>query len=608
MFGSSLVVAVVALSPSAALQGDLQAIVDAAPARVGVYAKNLVTGDQVGVSADDAFPMQSVFKLPVAIALLRAVEMGELQLRDVMSLRSADVRAGAATGLGARIGTAGLAVSLGELLKTMVIDSDNTAVDALLSRIGGSRGVTQSLRALGVTGVRVDRGERELHCDNAGIAPSDCAGFTPAALETRIRGLSLAARRRAAEAYLSDERDTATPRAMGQLLEALHAGRLLSPANTALLEHLLEEVNTGAARLRAGLPDGTRLLHKTGTGRAVGNLLPVVNDVGVILSPTHGAFAVSVFVCDGIGESVDIEAVIAEVAQAVWAHWAVGAGETRTLALTLDDGPQLEDTPRMSPEGRNQALLKALHDAKLQAALFVTTSRGADRPRGFALLREWSAAGHRIGNHTVTHPSIDKGPLTDFEKEVLDCDLVIDKLPGFFPRFRFPFLKEGKTEAVRDGFRHFLAAHNYNVAEVSIDASDWYYDQRLVGRLREDATADVDDYRRAYVAHLLDRAQYYDNLARRVLGRSPAHVLLTHHSLLNALFLPEVIAAFTAHGWTWVSPETAYADPMYAMRPTILPAGESLVWSLARDNGVSGLREPGEDSIYEAAKLDALGL
>ena len=123
--------------------------------------------------------MQSVFKLPVAIALLRAAELGELQLRDVMVLLSADVRAGAATGLGTRIGATPVEISLSERLKTMIIDSDNTAVDALLSRIGGPRGVTQSLRALGVTGVRVDRGERELHCDNAGIAPSECRASLP---------------------------------------------------------------------------------------------------------------------------------------------------------------------------------------------------------------------------------------------------------------------------------------------------------------------------------------------------------------------------------------------------------------------------------------------
>jgi hypothetical protein len=44
------------------------------------------------------------------------------------------------------------------------------------------------------------------------------------------------------------------------------------------------------------------------------------------------------------------------------------------------------------------------------------------------------------------------------------------------------------------------------------------------------------------------------------------------------------------------------------MQPDIVPAGESIVWALARQRGVQGLREPAEDAVYERPVLRKLGL
>jgi hypothetical protein len=87
-----------------------------------------------------------------------------------------------------------------------------------------------------------------------------------------------------------------------------------------------------------------------------------------------------------------------------------------------------------------------------------------------------------------------------------------------------------------------------------------------------------------------------------------AHVLLLHHNLVNALFLEDVIQMFRDKGWTVIDSETAFRDPVYAMRPNILPAGQSILWALAKQNGISGLRYPGEDDVYEKTILDRLRL
>ncbi len=279
---------------------------------------------------------------------------------------------------------------------------------------------------------------------------------------------------------------------------------------------------------------------------------------------------------------------------------------SKGLALTFDDGPDMADHVGMKPADRNGAILRQLADAHLKSILFVTRTDSDSRRND--LIREWGIQGHEIGNHTATHPDFDETSLADYERELLTCENAIQGFPGFTRRFRFPYLKEGNTVEKRDGFRAFLDAHAYNSGAVSIDASDWYYSQRLSARLKRRPTADTRPYRDAYLRHLSDRAQFYDGLSQKVLGRSVDHVLLLHHNLINALFLKDVIQMFQEKGWSLIDAEVAFKDPVYAMRPNILPAGESVLWALAKEQGVPGLRSPGEDDVYEKPILDRLHL
>jgi peptidoglycan/xylan/chitin deacetylase (PgdA/CDA1 family) len=279
---------------------------------------------------------------------------------------------------------------------------------------------------------------------------------------------------------------------------------------------------------------------------------------------------------------------------------------SQAIALTFDDGPDMADTVGLNPADRNAAILSQLAAAHLKSTLFVT--RVDNDPKRNELIREWGIEGHKIGNHTATHPDFDEVSLADFERELLACDQAIRDMPGFTRRFRFPYLKEGNTIAKRDGFREFLQSNSYVTGPVSVDASDWYYSQRLADRLKIAPHADTRPYRDAYLRHLFSRAQYYDGLSRIVLGRSVTHVILLHHNLINAMFLGDVIHMFRDEGWALVDSEAAFKDPVYAMHPDILPSGESVLWALAKQKGVPGLRYPAEDDVYEKPILDRLRL
>jgi peptidoglycan-N-acetylglucosamine deacetylase len=279
---------------------------------------------------------------------------------------------------------------------------------------------------------------------------------------------------------------------------------------------------------------------------------------------------------------------------------------SQSIALTFDDGPNMADKIGLTAAERNEAILAELAEAHLKSILFVT--RTDTNTKRNDLIRAWGTAGHQIGNHTSAHPNFDDVSLAKYEHEFELCDQAIRDMPGFTPRFRFPYLHEGDTLEKRDGFRAFLDSTHYKTGPVSVDASDWYYSQRLTDRLQKNPRADRLPYRDAYLRHLYDRAQYYDGLSRTMLGRSVAHVLLLHHNLVNALFLKDVIQMFRGNGWTVIDSEIAFRDPVYAMRPNILPAGQSILWALAKENGIPGLRYPGEDDVYEKPVLDRLHL
>jgi peptidoglycan/xylan/chitin deacetylase (PgdA/CDA1 family) len=281
--------------------------------------------------------------------------------------------------------------------------------------------------------------------------------------------------------------------------------------------------------------------------------------------------------------------------------------DAESIALTFDDGFDPREQPRAA--AWNEAILHTLSVTRVESILFAAGAR-VDSSAGMALVKEWGLAGHAVGNHTYRH--IDFGSrstsLETFIEDVERNEVLLKDMPGWTPRLRFPYLKEGDTVDKRDGIRKWLSARRYGSGAVSIDASDWYYDNRYASWRAAHPDADPDPYRRAYLGHLWSRALYYDALSRKLLGRSAKHVLLLHTKRINAEFLPDVIAMFRSKGWTIISPAEAYKDPLYVSRPTTLPAGESLLWALAKQAGVRDLRYPAEDAIYEKPLLDGLGL
>jgi len=280
------------------------------------------------------------------------------------------------------------------------------------------------------------------------------------------------------------------------------------------------------------------------------------------------------------------------------------AGSQPRIAITMDDvyWSNLPD-----PWDANRRLLEAMAKHRARLALFVI-GKNADSKTGREIVETWKRAGHLIGNHTYSHRNYHSCTFEEFSADATRAGEVLAPNLTSPLLFRFPMLKEGDTAEKRDRMRAFMAENGWGNGHVTIDTSDWYYEARLRQRLAADTKFDVNRFRTPYLDHICDRAQFYDELARRTLGRSVAHTILTHYTFLNSLFLGDVLDMFASRGWRIVDAEEAYRDPVFRRQPKIVPAGESLIWALAKETGKFDgvLRYPGEDGDYEKKKVDRI--
>lgn len=291
-----------------------QVAVRAAPALLGVGVVNMDSGESWQWSPDHAFPLQSVFKLPLATAVLSEVDAGRLLMSERIFLL--DEHLSPQHSPIASAWPARRDYSYEELFAAMVIDSDNTAADVLMKRIGGPGAVTAWLTAKHVPEIRIDRYERELQPSVYGMASFRPAWRDDAGYAAAKTAVPPATRMAAMRAYMSDPRDTATPRGMVEFLQMLDREELITPASTKRLLELMGKTVRGAGRIRAGLPKGAFLAHRPGTSGVDQGLSTAHNDVGIFVLPDKRAYGLAVFLSGSTLDEAGRDAIIADVTRA----------------------------------------------------------------------------------------------------------------------------------------------------------------------------------------------------------------------------------------------------------------------------------------------------
>lgn len=254
-----------------------------AAGKVGASVIVIETGARAAFHARNRFPMQSVYKFPIAMATLHLVDTGKLNLDQAVPIAKAELAPPALHSPIRDQHPEGTSLALRDVIRFAVAESDGTASDVLLRLCGGAAPVTSYLRGLGINGVTVATTELEMS-----------------------RG------------PMVQYRNWATPDSMVDLLRAFHAGRGLSPASHTLLEDFMAQSTPGPKRIKGLLPPGTRVAHKTGTSGTDGTLTRATNDVGIVTLPNGHHLAIAVFVSDSTASLELREETIAKIARAAW--------------------------------------------------------------------------------------------------------------------------------------------------------------------------------------------------------------------------------------------------------------------------------------------------
>jgi beta-lactamase class A len=259
----------------AGLAARLKEICGRAGGRCGVAVTHVESGRSAAFEGDTPLPLYSVFKLPLAVEVLKGVEEGRLRLDQEVHVEPGETVPG--TEENSALWRRPSDRTLRELIEFSIARSDNTSTDKMLELVGGPEAVTRRMRALGLRNIEVRGAVKEF------IRSKDAHPNTGAAGD------------------------------LARLLVLIQKGEALAPPQRDVLLAVMARTVTGDRRLRAGVPAGTPVGDKTGSGPAT------TNDVGLITLPGgRGHLALAVLLDGSKLPAAKQEDLIAEVARAAY--------------------------------------------------------------------------------------------------------------------------------------------------------------------------------------------------------------------------------------------------------------------------------------------------
>ena len=267
---------------------SIERIVKSSAGTVGVAISGLEDDFSLTVNGSKRFPMQSVYKFPLALAVLDRVDRGELTLDRKISVTKSDLRPDTWSPMREAYPDGG-DIALSDLLRYTVSSSDNNGCDILFRVVGGTKAVEKYVRKnFGIKGMAIVATEAEM-------AKDERVQFT----------------------------NWSQPSTMLRLLIESYRGKHLSKSSVDFLWKIMTETSTGANRIKGLLPKGTTVGHKTGTsGTNAKGVAAATNDAGIVTLPDGRHYGIVVFVSNSTDDEKTRENVIAQSAKVVWDYYA----------------------------------------------------------------------------------------------------------------------------------------------------------------------------------------------------------------------------------------------------------------------------------------------
>lgn len=270
-------------STKPSLEEKIQGVIQGKKAKIGVAVLDLKDGNLTEINGNDSFPLQSVFKFHVAAKVLDLVDKDSLKLDQSTAIKSSEILVNTYSPLRDEHGVKDMNMRLDSLIYYMVSTSDNNACDILLRRAGGPVAVDAFFKNQGISGTQIEVNEEEMHQD----------------WETQFRNV-------------------ATPVSVVNTLHKFYLREFLTGNSHDFLYAMMTNSSTGKNRIKAGVPKGTYIAHKTGTsGRDENGISASTNDAAII-TLTHGqSYILVVFVTDSKESDEVNEKIIADITRAV---------------------------------------------------------------------------------------------------------------------------------------------------------------------------------------------------------------------------------------------------------------------------------------------------
>ncbi|HUU37892.1 MAG TPA: class A beta-lactamase [Candidatus Desulfaltia sp.] len=298
------------------LRRHLEKVVKRSDGEVGVAIRHLESGQELELNAGTAFPMASVFKLPVLVEVMAQVKEGEFSLDDEVDIKKPDQHLG--SGILSSLTAPGIKLTVRNVVNLMMLLSDNSAADILLEKVGAEN-VNKRMKQYGIEGITVNRSCQELIMDRIGMDYEKYKGKTLDEIVAAYQNIperSAEDDRESIREFSLEIKDQSTPSAMNTLLTKIWKKEILDPESCDLIISIMLRCQTGQGRIKGELPPGTAVAHKTGT------IAGTVNDAGIITLPDgQGHVALTVFSKNFSEKTEDVEKIIAEVARLVYDYF-----------------------------------------------------------------------------------------------------------------------------------------------------------------------------------------------------------------------------------------------------------------------------------------------
>lgn len=254
-------------------------------ADVGVAVRGIEDGYSVSVNGSTRYPLQSVFKFHIALAVLDQVDKGAYSLEQKIPIAKKDLTPKIWSPIRDNYPEGAETLTLADILRYTVAESDNNGCDILLRLIGGPGAVNKYIHEHGFRDFSVT--------------------FNEATMQ---------------EKWERQFSNWSTPDASAAVLAAFYKQKLLKKESFDFLWKVMLETVTGGNRIKGGLPMGTPVAHKTGTSGMSKGVTAAVNDIGIVTLPDGRHVAIAVFVCNSREDPAANEKIIADVTRLVWEH------------------------------------------------------------------------------------------------------------------------------------------------------------------------------------------------------------------------------------------------------------------------------------------------